>query len=323
MKHIMIGGMVESSAAALGCMRICRVPLADARKVVHQALDLGIRLFDHADVYGFGKSEEIFGEILDLKTPSVRERIQIQSKCTLIRDQVQTLYNDQSKEHIIKSAEASLKRLGTDYLDMFLLHHPDTLVEPEEVAEAFDYLHSTGKVRYFGVSNHKPMQVELLKTCVQQPLIMNQLQFSVAHPDLVDASQPLRMQPHALADTNGDVLTYSRIHKMTIQAWSPFQFGFYGGPFMDNEQYPELNQVAGRLAEESQVSKSAIAIAWILRHPAKIQPLIGTTNAQRLRDICTGINVELTREEWYELYRAQLRDEGKSDLSSSVSKQKK
>lgn len=239
--------MVESSAAALGCMRICRVPLEDARKVVHQALDLGIRLFDHADVYGFGKSEEIFGEILDLKTPSVRERIQIQSKCTLIRDQVQTLYNDQSKEHIIKSAEASLKRLGTDYLDMFLLHHPDTLVEPEEVAEAFDYLHSTGKVRYFGVSNHKPMQVELLKTCVQQPLIMNQLQFSVAHPDLVDASQPLRMQPHALADTNGDVLTYSRIHKMTIQAWSPFQFGFYGGSFMENEQYPELNQVAGRL----------------------------------------------------------------------------
>ena len=138
MKHIMIGGMVESSAAALGCMRICRVPLEDARKVVRQALDLGIRLFDHADVYGFGKSEEIFGKILDLKTPSVRERIQIQSKCTLIRDQVQTLYNDQSKEHIIKSAEASLKRLGTDYLDMFLLHHPDTLVEPEEVAEAFD-----------------------------------------------------------------------------------------------------------------------------------------------------------------------------------------
>ena len=302
MKHIMIGGMVESSAAALGCMRICRVPLEDARKVVHQALDLDIRLFDHADVYGFGKSEEIFGEILDLKTPSVRERIQIQSKCTLIRDQVQTLYNDQSKEHIIKSAEASLKRLGTDYLDMFLLHHPDTLVEPEEVAEAFDYLHSTGKVRYFGVSNHKPMQVELLKTCVQQPL---------------------RMQPHALADTNGDVLTYSRIHKMTIQAWSPFQFGFYGGPFMENEQYPELNQVAGRLADERQVSKSAIAIAWILRHPAKIQPLIGTTNAQRLKDICTGIDVELTREEWYELYRAQLRDEGKSDLSSSVSKQKK
>ena len=181
---------------------------------------------------------------------------------------MQTLYNDQSKEHITKSAEASLKRLGTDYLDMFLLHHPDTLVEPEEVAEAFDYLHSTGKVRYVGVSNHKPMQVELLKTCVQQPLIMNQLQFSVAHPDLVDASQPLRMQPHALADTNGDVLTYSRIHKMTIQAWSPFQFGFYGGPFMENEQYPELNQVAGRLAVERQVSKSAIAIAWILRHPA-------------------------------------------------------
>ncbi len=320
MKQIAIGGMMDSSAVALGCMRICRVPFEDAQKVVFQALESGIRFFDHADVYGFGKSEEIFGKILDLKTPSERERIQIQSKCTLIRDQVQTLYNDQSREHIIRSAEASLKRLGTDYLDVFLLHHPDTLVEPEEVAEAFDYLHASGKVRHFGVSNHKPLQIELLKTCVRQPLLINQLQFSVAHPDLVDASQPVRMQPHALADTNGDVLTYSRIHSMTIQAWSPFQFGFYGGPFMENENYPDLNEVAGRLAEEKEVSKSAIAIAWILRHPAKIQPLIGTTNWQRLKDICTGVDVELSREEWYELYRAQLRDENKSDLSSSVSK---
>ena len=319
MKQIVIGGIVESSAVALGCMRICRVPYDDARKVVFQALDLGIRLFDHADVYGFGKSEEIFGKILDLNVPSVRENIQIQTKCTLIRDEVQTLYNDQSKTHIIKSAEASLKRLGTEYLDMFLLHHPDTLVEPEEVAEAFDHLHATGKVRCFGVSNHKPQQIELLKPCVRQPLIINQLQLSVAHPDLVDESRPMRLQPHVLTDTNGDVLTYSRIHNMTIQAWSPFQFGFYGGPFMENENYPHLNAVAGRLADEKKVSKSAIAIAWILRHPAKIQPLIGTTNGERLKDICTGVNVELSRQEWYELYRAQLRDEDKSDLSSSAS----
>lgn len=322
MKEIKIGGILDSSAVALGCMRICRVPFEDAQRLVTNALELGIRFFDHADVYGFGKSEEIFGQILDLKRPSVREGIQIQSKCTLIRDEVQTLYNNQSKEHIIESAEESLRRLGTDYLDVFLLHHPDTLVEPEEVAAAFDALHSAGKVRYFGVSNHKPLQIELLKTCVRQPLLINQLQFSVAHPDLVDAAQPLRLLPHALADTNGDVLTYSRIHSMTIQAWSPFQFGFYGGPFMENEAYPALNAVSGRIAKERGVSKSAVAIAWILRHPAVIQPLIGTTNAQRLRDICTGVGVELSREEWYELYRAQLQDEHKSDLSSSVSKAK-
>ena len=323
MKDNLVGGVMKSSAVALGCMRICRTPFENARKVVNQALDLGITFFDHADVYGFGKSEEVFGQILDLSDNNLRSRIQIQSKCTLVRDAVQTLYNDQSKDYIISSVEASLKRLGTEYLDSYLLHGADTLVEPEEVAAAFDELHSSGKVRYFGVSNHKPMQIELLKTQVNQPLIINQLQFSVAHPDLVDASQTIRLLPHALPDTNGDALTYSRIHNMTIQAWSPFQFGFYGGPFMGNENYPKLNEVSGRLAEQRGVSKSAIAIAWILRHPAKVQPLIGTTNAERLKDSCTGIDVELSRAEWYELYRAQLEDENKSDLSSSTSKKAK
>lgn len=320
MKTIPIGkGVFESSAIALGCMRICRVPFENGKRLVYRALDLGIDFFDHADVYGFGESEKIFGQILDLKS-SMRERIKIQSKCTLIRDEVQTLYNDQSYAHIIASAEASLKRLNTEYLDTFLLHHPDTLVEPEEVAEAFDRLHTAGKVRYFGVSNHKPMQVELLKRYLNQPLIINQLQFSLAHPDLVDAAQPMRLQPHAMADITGDVLTYSRLHDMTIQAWSPFQFGFYGGVFMGNSKYPELNEVVSRIAKEKEVSQSAIAIAWILRHPAKIQPLIGTTNPDRLSDICTGEEVELSRAQWYEIYRAQLRDEGKSDLASSVSK---
>ena len=319
MKYIQLGksGLTVPSVA-LGCMRIRDVSAKEAEELVATALELGCNFFEHADIYGQGTCEEALADAIHM-SPSVRDKILLQSKCGIVSG---VMY-DFSKEHILSSVDGILKRLRTDYLDVLVLHRPDALMEPEEVAEAFNQLQQSGKVRNFGVSNHKPMQVELLKTCVQQPLIMNQLQFSVAHPDLVDASQPLRMQPHALADTNGDVLTYSRIHKMTIQAWSPFQFGFYGGPFMDNGQYPELNQVAGRLAEKRQVSKSAIAIAWILRHPAKIQPLIGTTNAQRLRDICTGINVELTREEWYELYRAQLRDEGKSDLSSSVSRQQK
>lgn len=320
MRTIPIGkGIFQSSAIALGCMRICRKPFEESKKLIYKALDLGIDFFDHADVYGFGKSEEMFGQILDLKG-SMREKIKIQSKCTLIRDDKETLYNDQSYEHIISSAEASLKRLNTDYLDTFLLHHPDTLVEPEEVAEAFDRLHSEGKVRYFGVSNHKPMQIELLKRYIRQPLIINQLQLSAAYPNLIDAAQPMRLQPHAMADITGDVLTYSRLNDMTIQAWSPLQYGFYGGVFVGSSKYPELNGVVGRIADENEVSASAVAIAWILRHPAKIQPLIGTTNPERLEDLCMGEKVELSREQWYEIYRAQLRDEGKSDLSSSVSK---
>ncbi len=323
MERIKLGGALESSAIALGCMRICRVPIEDATAVVNEALDLGITFFDHADVYGFGKSEEIFGKILNLRDNSLREKIEIQSKCTLVRDEVQTLYNDQSKDYIIKSAEESLKRLGTEYLDTFLLHHPDTLVEPEEVAEAFMHLKSSGKVRHFGLSNYNPMQIDLLKTGIKEPLIINQLQFSVANPALVDASQTIRLLPAAISNLGDDVLSYSRINNMTIQAWSPFQFGFYGGIFMENENYPKLNEVTGRLAAERGVSKSAIAIAWILRHPAKIQPLIGTTNAKRLRDISTGVGIPITRAEWYEMYRAQLEDEGKSDISSSTSKGKK
>lgn len=318
MKKFKIGGVLESSVLAQGCMRQCKVSLEEADRVIHTALDCGITFFDHADVYGFGKSEEVFGKVLNLRS-DIRSKILVQSKCTLIRDDFQTLTNDQTKEHILSSCEASLKRLGTDYLDVYMLHAPDTLVEPEEVAEAFDLLHAQGKVRYFGVSNHRPLQIELLHKYLNQRLIIDQLQFSVAHTDLVDASMTMRLRPAANIDrTGGDVLTYTRIHDMTIQAWSPFQFGFYGGVFMGNEGYPKLNAAVNRMAEEKGVSPSAIAIAWILRHPAKIQPLIGTTNAARLKDICTATEVEMSREEWYELYRMSLADEEKDDMTSSV-----
>ncbi|MEG1269596.1 MAG: aldo/keto reductase, partial [Oscillospiraceae bacterium] len=310
MKKFKIGGELESSILAQGCMRQCRVSLHEADKVIHTALECGINFFDHADVYGFGAAEEVFGKVLNLKS-DIRSKILIQSKCTLHRDEVQTLYNDQSKEYIISSVEASLKRLNTDYLDTFLLHAPDTLVEPDEVAEAFEQLHTSGKVRYFGVSNHMHLQIELLQKYLKQRLIINQLQFSVAHTDLIDSSITMRLRDSRNIDKTGDVLTYTRIHDMTVQAWSPFQYGFYGGVFMGCDKFPKLNASVNRMAEEKGVSPSAIAIAWLLRHPAKIQPLIGTTNAERLQDICTATEVEMTGPEWYELYRMSLSDEGK------------
>lgn len=318
MRKMKIGnGEMEASVLAMGCMRISRVEYEAADRVVHTALEQGITFFDHADVYGMGKSEELFGRILDLHS-GLREKIRVQSKCTLVRDAVQTLYNDSSKDYIIQSVENSLKRLNTEYLDSYLLHQADTLVEPEEVAEAFDKLHQSGKVRFFGVSNHRPLQVELLQKYLNQRLIINQLQISVAHTDLIDSSFTMRLRDEANVDKTGDALTYSRLRDMTIQAWSPFQFGFYGGVFMGNENYPNLNESVNRMAAEKQVSPSAIAVAWLLRHPAHIQPLIGTTNSERLKDICTGTEVILSRAEWYELYRMSLLDEGKADLSSSV-----
>lgn len=316
MKTIKIGGVLEASEIALGCMRISRVPQETAEQLLSTALDLGINYFDHADVYGFGASETCFGTFL-AKHPGLRDKIRLQSKCSLIRDTEKTLYLDNSKEHILTSVDNSLKRLGTDYLDTFLLHQPDTLMEPEEIAEAFDILHTSGKVRCFGVSNYNRMDLEYLQSLLNQRLIINQLQLSVGHTDLIDSTNSIKLKPECSADPSGSVLPYMRMKHMTVQAWSPLQVRFYGGVFMNDESYPTLNSVAARLAEEKQVSPAAIGIAWILRHPAVIQPLLGTTNAGRLRDMCTAANITLSREEWYELYRATLTDEGKVQVGNS------
>lgn len=317
MKQIKLGnGAITASAMAVGCMRIARVDEAASKALVHTALDCGINFFDHADIYDQGAAEERFGRVLDLST-SVREKIVIQSKCALVSKDGVLAASDCSKEHILSSVEGSLRRLGTEYLDCLLLHMPDCLVEPEEVAEAFDVLQRTGKVRFFGVSNHKPYMIELLQKYLNQRLIINQMQFSVANPTLVDSVASFHLKDACKPDRYGDVLTYCRLHDMTIQAWSPFQMGFYGGIYIGSEEYPSLNAVTNRLAEEKGVSPSAIAVAWILRHPAGIQPLIGTTNAQRLRDISTAADVTLSRMEWYEMYRASLVDQDKLLASGS------
>ena len=210
---------------------------------------------------------------------------------------------DFSKKHIIESVEGSLKRLKMDYVDALLLHRPDTLVEPEEVAEAFDELEKSGKVRYFGVSNQKPMQVELLKKYVKQPLLINQLQFGLKHSGMIDQGIHVNMTDEASVDHDGSVLDYSRLNEMTIQAWSPYQYGFFEGVFIGNEKFPKLNQKLAELADKYHTTPTGLASAWILRHPANIQVIAGTMNVGRIKEIAQASDVELSREDWYALYR--------------------
>lgn len=226
----------------------------------------------------------------------------LQSKCGLRFEE--GLF-DWSKENILASVDASLRRLRTDYLDALLLHRPDLLFDPEEVAEAFDQLEKSGKVRYFGVSNLMPLQIELLQKYVRQPLIFNQLQFSLDQSQLIDQALYLnnKTTEYSLM-RDGGVLDYCRLHDITVQAWSPLQKGFFKGTFVDDPEFPELNRVLGELAEKYGVSKSAVAVAWILRHPAKMQVILGTMNPEHLADAAAGAGVSLTRKEWYSLYLA-------------------
>lgn len=285
---------------SLGCMRMADLEEKEASKVIHTALDNGINFFDHADIYGNGKSEEIFAKAIGMN-PDIREKLIIQTKCGIRKQEGMF---DFSKAHIIESVEGSLKRLQTDYIDFLLLHRPDTLVEPEEVASAFTELEKSGKVRHFGVSNQNPLQVELLKTAVEQPLVANQLQFSVMHTGMIDEGFNVNMKVDAGVVRDNSILEYSRIHSMTIQAWSPFQYGFFEGVFLDNEKFPELNKVINRIAAERAVTNTAIAIAFILRHPANMQAIVGTMNPERLVAISKASELALSRQEWYEIYRA-------------------
>lgn len=297
MKKVKIGE-ISASAISLGCMRMAALDTKRVDEIMYKALESGINFFDHADIYGKGSSEMLFGEFLK-RSKTKREDIYIQTKCAIHDGQY-----DFSKEHIISSLDASLLRLGVEYVDFLLLHRPDTLMEPEEVAAAFDILQSSGKVRYFGVSNHNSGQIELLKTAVEQPLVVNQLQFSVTEAGMVTSGMNVNMKNADSQMHDGGILEYSRIKKMTIQAWSPFQFGFFEGNYIDSDNYPELNATLGQIAEKYSLSKTGVAAAWILRHPANMQLIAGTMNPEHLDDICKASDVTLTRSEWYEIYRA-------------------
>lgn len=298
MKKINLGssGLIASEIS-LGCMRICGLTQKEADELIDTAINEEISLFDHADIYGDGKSEEMFGKAI--RSASMREKMIIQTKCA-IHDGL----FDFSKDHILKSVDKSLQRLNQEYVDILLLHRPDTLFEPEEVAEAFATLKSSGKVKYFGVSNQSPMQIELLQKYTEQRLIINQLQFSLTNTTMLDCGFNVNMQNAASVAHDGSVLEYCRLKDITIQPWSPFQYGFFEGVFIGSERFPELNKKLDELAEKYNVTSSAIAIAWILRHPAKMQPIVGTTNKKRLSDICKASDTELSRAEWYELYKA-------------------
>lgn len=299
MKQIIIGKTGQNAPQiALGCMRISNLSPSAAAKLVETALSNGINFFDHADIYGGGRSEEVFRDAI--KSIGVRrEDLILQSKCGIRKGMF-----DFSYTHIKESVYGILKRLDTSYLDYLLLHRPDTLMEPDEVARAFDELRREGVVRKFGVSNCNGGQIALLNASLTDELCINQLQFGLKATGMIDAGLNVNMADAPSINHDNGVLEYCRLNRITIQAWSPFQFGFFGGVFVGNEQFPELNAKLDEFSKKYGVSPSAMAIAWIMRHPAGIQAIVGTTNASRLANICHAADVNLTREDWYALYLA-------------------
>ncbi|RMB62164.1 aldo/keto reductase [Tessaracoccus antarcticus] len=291
-------------AVVTGVMRIQEKSDAEVRALFDASLAAGITFFDHADIYGAGAAhgcETRFAEALQL-TSAQRDEIVLQTKAGIVKDGP---YFDFSYEHIIEAVNGSLAALRTDHIDILLLHRPDALVEPEEVARAFDELSSAGKVRHFGVSNHTPNQIELLKRYVSQPLVANQVQLSITHAPIIAQGVAMNMVglEQSISRDLG-ILDYCRVHDITVQAWSPFQAGFFTGVFLRNPDYPELNAVIDRLASKYSVEAEAIATAWITRHPAQLQVVLGTTNPARIAAAAKGADIVLTRPEWYELYRA-------------------
>ncbi len=298
MYHIELGKTgLQIPTVAVGCMRISRMSEKDAAAFVDACLENGANFFDHADIYGGGESERVFGKAI----ASIRDKVIIQTKCGI---NVSAKTFDFSYEHIIKSVNGSLARLGTDYIDVLLLHRPDALMEPEEVARAFRDLKQAGKVRHFGVSNQNPYQMALLQQVMDMPICANQLQLSVMHTPMIQSGMNVNMTNESSINRDGGVLDYCRLNNITIQPWSPMQFGFIDGCFIDHEQFPEVNDALAEIADKYAVSKTTIAIAWLLRHPANMQPVTGTTNLTRLRDCFKAADIRLTREEWYAIYRA-------------------
>jgi predicted oxidoreductase len=287
-----------------GMMRITDKSDDEIRTLVRTAREAGIDFFDHADIYGSDthQCERRFAEALRL-SPGERAEITIQTKAGIVKDGP---YFDFSYDHLVAQVEGSLRALNTDYIDILLLHRPDALVEPDEVARAFDDLESAGKVRRFGVSNHTPRQIDLLKKSVRQPIVANQLQLSITHAPIIAQGVSANMSGLDQATTidGGGIVDYCRLNDITVQAWSPFQGGFFDGVFLGNEKYAELNTVIDELSERYGVPAIAIATAWITRHPAGMQVVLGTTTPQRVADAALGSDIPLTRAEWYALFRA-------------------
>lgn len=292
---------VNASKIVMGCMRIADKTLQEVEKLIFEAVSAGVNMFDHADIYGKGDCERIFGvAVKDLGLE--RKNYIIQTKCG-IRKNEKGKWFDFSCEHILNSAENSLKRLNTEYIDVFLLHRPDTLIEADEVVAAFDKLKAEGKVRAFGVSNASAMQMEYLRKNGVE-IVANQMQFSLGHTALVDAGFNVNTFEKESLMRSGDALEYARLHSIALQAWSPLQYGFFEGVFIGSEKYPTLNKELEKVAEKYNATPSTIAVAWILRHPAFAQVITGTTSPERMKEMCKAADIKLSREDWYNLYMA-------------------
>lgn len=299
MKKLGLGNTgLQVPAMIVGCMRMQALGQDEAERFINSALDMGLNYFDHADIYGQGQCEEIFSRAIHM-TPSVREKVILQSKCG-IRD---GMY-DFSKNYIIKSVEGILRRLGTDYLDVLALHRPDALMEPEEVADAVDELQHKGRIRYFGVSNHNSMQIQLIQKYLGTGICINQMQFGLGHCGMVETGLNVNTCSGQAADRDGDILNFCRLNHITLQAWSPLQYGMFEGTILGNEKFGRLNAKLAELSRKYETNPAAVAASWIWRHPAGFQVISGTMNTEHLRDMAMGMDIDLTRKEWYELYLA-------------------
>ncbi len=298
MKQIQLGTTgLEVSQIALGCMRIGAKSQKEVQALVEKALELGINYMDHADIYAWGKnSEEMFGELLKEK-PSLRDQMVIQTKCGICSG-----YYDSSKEHILESVENSLRKMQIEKIDVLLIHRPDALMEPEEMGEAFALLKEQGKVDYFGVSNMNPMQIQLIEKYTGMKMVADQVQFNVVHSGMIDDGLYVNMKEEQAIMRDGSLIEYARIHDITLQAWSVLMASWADGSYIDHPKYAGLNEKLQELADVYGVTRSAVALAWILRHPAGIQAIAGTTSVQHLEELCKGADIRLSREQWYDLY---------------------
>ena len=304
MKYAQLGASgVQASRVALGVMRISEKSPEEAVKIITTAMDCGINFFDTADVYGAGKSSQVLGRALK-DAGIARDKVILQTKFGIVAGK----RYDFSKKHLLEALDFELNNLGVDYVDFALLHRPDTLVELDQVAEAFNELQNAGKVRHFGVSNVNPWQAELLQSAVDQKLEVNQLQFGLGHTGMVEQEFHVNMSDASSVDHDGGIIAYSRLKKMTIQAWSPFQYGFFEGVFVDNPKFPELNAKLEELAKKYDSTKNGIATAWILRHPAQMQVILGSMNPTRIQQMAAGAEVTLEAQDWYDLYFAAGND---------------
>lgn len=290
------------SKLALGCMRLTELSLEEAEKLIQTALECGINFFDHADIYGNGQSEALFGNFLK-KNPDLRKQIIIQTKCG-IRDG----YYDSSAEHILASVNSSLKRLNTDYIDVLLIHRPDALTDFEDVAKAFKILREEKKVRFFGVSNMNAIQIEILQKHLPNKLIFNQLHFNIVHSLMIDEILNVNINNDYAVNRTGDILDYMRLHEITMQAWSPLQISLTKGTYLGHPDYVELNQKLEEIGTKYGLTPAAVAVAWILRHPAQIQVIVGTTKPASLRELVKAVDIELSKKEWYDLYLSVGKD---------------